>query len=1081
MTEVSFMKNGKKFLKIGLCLCLVTAALLPSCSPKNGPETPTGAPDSLNTTDMGSQSPQENEPPYEFIKYGGTQMTDYSEYLPDKTIPEILKQNQAVAIAAEALKAFNGSDFVGLEKSAAERDYRTLTINPDVLSDITGKTVSSEGTTPSAAAKQLGLQYIEYDSRLVIFYSGDKPLFNTVEDVYSLEYLYLMLTGASEEELKNAFVTLPSLTSNNSSNSTYYTAPDLDLGLQTTIYDELTGGSQNVSSGPAIVAGEGKNSANHTLVRVFNSQQACISQFLAFDPSVTGGVQVCALSIDGGTYIATAAYDNSTGLAGGVKIYSPDGSLFMELKSSTLKTPFLIATGKFFSASEDILLMCSSSPVNGKIYMEFYSLTACEQLKKLEIDASFAQEGEETEISIRRNSGSPDSIILYFTKTNAAYEGTAETEFTKISVSLPENTAGVYASSDKNRMYTVTLKETDSTENLSLVSYLDQNGAWQTVDVGQRENYFYTTYNDEDEDGYVRYASFQHIRTDFSTDVITSFNDSTDSQTIYEKVNSALYSDWSSNAYVNEFTNSKSRVYLEPCFSHRLNAVPFNNAIMNYQDALTGENIYSSIGKSGEYVPYLELDSSFHVGTYADGILEMQKWRIYPLRSFLQRVSAEFRGDNGNPEKLVGISPVHEHEINVAGSVGDYNLYMIEGFRNYLLGLYGTVENINARFGTSFANISEIDAPRDGALGDRGEWDKYDGDYFSQWALYNRYIVNKRIFEAYREAMLAGFPPESISAHQIPEGDAISGFLGQADTRLSPVDAVLSSGTAYGGTRYAFFMQDKNNFHALASGAGHRSIVLGEYCSMSTSYLNAYRQLKYLWQNGTRMIHFITFNDQQQAAEKKAVDKLASENNLPRPGYTGGSESILGISQNGKTYDIVQVGQGENREGLLKSVNTDGTWEGTVYLVPFHAHVDIQKLESFSTISDNCSTTGKIEGLMHGDQVEITLLAKSESGNGKIKIEVFNDGYIIEDACVEYTVGTELSEYRYVLSNQITPESIEIKVTFEGDIEAENLCATVQKESVARKYFDDDKKLYEKSVTHVGGVNFDILDADMRA
>ena len=118
---------------------------------------------------------------------------------------------------------------------------------------------------------------------------------------------------------------------------------------------------------------------------------------------------------------------------------------------------------------------------------------------------------------------------------------------------------------------------------------------------------------------------------------------------------------------------------------------------------------------------------------------------------------------------------------------------------------------------------------------------------------------------------------------------------------------------------------------------------------------------------------------------------------------------------------------------------------------------------------------------MHGDQVEITLLAKSESGNGKIKIEVFNDGYIIEDACVEYTVGTELSEYRYVLSNQITPESIEIKVTFEGDTETENLCATLQKESVARKYFDDDKKLYEKSVTHVGGVNFDILDADMRA
>ena len=42
----------------------------------------------------------------------------------------------------------------------------------------------------------------------------------------------------------------------------------------------------------ALVAGEGQHPDNFTTVRVFNNQQTCITQFLAFDASVTGGVQV---------------------------------------------------------------------------------------------------------------------------------------------------------------------------------------------------------------------------------------------------------------------------------------------------------------------------------------------------------------------------------------------------------------------------------------------------------------------------------------------------------------------------------------------------------------------------------------------------------------------------------------------------------------------------------------------------------------------------------------------------------------------------------------------------------------------
>lgn len=1068
-----------------LVFIMIISSILTSCK-NNGNEDDTSVspPETLESTDItenGDTTIKENDPPketYEITKYSGTQKIDYSEYLPEKVISDTLIANSAVAIAAGAHKAFDGKAFIDIENTALERDYRTLTVNPSSLSAITKSSIPEGTETVAAAASALGKKYIEYDSKLIVFYESETPVFNIIKDTYSLEYLYLMLTNAEKSELENALLTLPTFTSNNISNSTYYSAPDLHLGIQTTMYNRLMGDSKVVGTGPAIVAGEGKNEVNHTLVRVFNKQQSCISQFLAFPPSVTGGVQVSSIkTADGQTYIATAAYNNASGLADKVRIFTTDGSLYMEIKPENVKAPFIISGGKFISndKNEEVLLVSSSSPTDGKIYTEVYSISSAEQLKKTEINADFAKADENISISVRSNSDTPDSLIIYFTQSNVAYEGTLDNSFNKISDTLPHNTSGVYASSDENKKYVFTLKETDDTTDRSLISYIDKDGQLQTIDVGERENIFYSTLSEKTDEGYVRYASFQHLRTDLSSTLINKIQGNSDSKEIYEILHNNVYSDWSTGVYTNGLTDADSRVFLEPCFTHRLNAVPFNNALMKYTDAINGESTYASIGKSGEYIPYLELGSSFHVGTYADGIPEMQKWRMYPLRSFLQRVSVEFRGENGNPEKMVGISPVHEQEINVEGSVGDYNIYMVKGFAEHLLELYGSVQNINERFGTNFKSADEIDPPRDGAFGERGEWDKYKGDYFKQWTLYNRYIVNKRIMEAYREALIAGFPPESISAHQIPEGDAVAGFLGQANTRLSPIDVVLSCGTAYGGTRYATFYNDRNNFIAIASNAGHHSMVLGEYGSLNISMLTAYKQLQYLWKNGVRMIHYITFNDDQQKAERDAALTLGNKNNLPRPGYTGGSRDVASYVNGNVSYDIIQIGEGTDKEGLLKSVKKDGTWEGTVYLVPFHSHINITEISEFANIDNGTCTTGVIHDLQHGDQIEIKLTAKS-SDNGKIKIQVFNDGYLLDDASVEYTVSNDESEYRYVFSNQISPEGIEIKVSFEDGVQASDLCATVQTESIGRKFVDRSNTLYKKSVTHVGGVTFDIIE-----
>lgn len=367
--------------------------------------------------------------------------------------------------------------------------------------------------------------------------------------------------------------------------------------------------------------------------------------------------------------------------------------------------------------------------------------------------------------------GTEDSVILHFKAMQAVYEGNARTgEFKNSGISLPDFATGVYASANPGERYIVTLLEIEGEENRSFVVAYDNEGSNNgLLDVAFRENVFYTArFWKDNDDTYVSAGSFNHIRCDLGNGVMGALNGASSSAKVEQVFDSATYASYGfgvSNDFIQAFRTS--HMFLEPCFTHRWNKIPGTRNLQNYVNSYTGAHDYISIGKNGEASEYLELDSSFYIGTYADGILDLAKLRLYPLRSFLRTMAVEFRGENGNPEHLVGVSPVHEHEINVPGSVGDYNQHMIQGFRLYLLQQFGSLEQINQKLGTTFASVDEIDPPRDSG---RGEWDLYQGDYFTQWALYNRYIVSKRIIEAYREALIAGYPPESISAHQIPEG-----------------------------------------------------------------------------------------------------------------------------------------------------------------------------------------------------------------------------------------------------------------------------------------------------------------------
>ncbi len=1081
-------------------LLLILLFSFAACKQGDMPAETTNIPDTIETVagDTTEEPETDAAPTVSSVQFPAAKLPDYAKYATANRIKEVLGSRKTLAVTTNGKKYYDSGELkAGGEGIVTRNEDGTVTLDAAKLGALVGK-ADLTATTPEEVAKALGMGVAVYDHKLVLFFDGEEPL-HTYEDLYTYEAMYLYMTDAAETEIIHAFIDLPSRISNDTSNTIFYTAPDLNLGIQTSIYYAQMGQMNSLTAAPALVAGEGKHKDNFTTVRVYNNQNTCTTQFLAFDASVTGGVQVAAAKVGDEVLIVTAPFAAHDGKDGDVRIFDTFGMIRMTVNlRDVIPGPHYILTGHFAEGSTDEVLLVASQTTNanGELRYAIISLSDGSVISEHTLDCAFAltenQAGVNVALSVRNNDKA-DSVILYFHSVQAVFEGNAQkAEFANANITLPADAIGVSSSGIAGQRYIVSLPVREGQEALSYLTIYDENaGEGTLLDVGFRENRFFSNmasaYND---DKYVSKGDFCHIRTDLSNPIMTGLGSASTSAAINTVFDNATYADYAFTAnqqYVDRLATEY--LMLEPCFTHRWNVIPATNNLAKYTDAYTGDSSYVAIGKSGEYKNYLEMGSSYHNGTYADGILDLAKLRLYPLRSFLLATAEAFRGANGNPEHMVGMSPVHEHEINVPGSVGDYNVYMIEGFRAYLLERYESVEKINATFGTSFSDRASIDPPRDSG---RGGWDAYKGDYFTEWAMYNRYIVSKRIMEAYREALLAGYPPESITAHQIPEGEAVSGFLGDADTRLTPIDVVLTCGTAYGGTRYGALTQ-RNNIAFNAHIMGHSNITLGEYGAITKDNNATYRQLKMLWGQGVRFVHQMTFGDEYTTYEQYAIVKLMEEN-LPRPGYTGGTTNALSVQIGGKQYNIIQLGQGGDGEsvGLLKSIDTEGKWEGSVYLVPFHTKITASGLESLSTPVEgtpNVFSTGTLKTIKNSDQAEITFTAAKVGEAGAwVTIEVWHDGCLMSDSVTTYELTETMTPYRYVLSNQLYDDDLEIKVTFhteasDGSMESiklEALRGTLQYENAGFMYYDRNKA-NRISQAHVGGVTFDLLDRDLLA
>ena len=1112
------MKYGSKRIAVAAIMALLTLSAV-SCQSKNPTRETEALPDTIETISSVSRDTEPDTLPEDgtdlapstvAISFPSSGVPDFAKYTTASRIREVLGSEQTYAFTLNGVKYYEN----GVLKTAptgmmTRNDDGSLTLDPGKIGALIGHPELT-ATTPEAIADALGMGVAVYDYKLVLFYEGKEPL-HTYDDLYTYEAMHLYMTDAAEEDIVNAFIDLPDRISNDVNNTIFYTASDLNLGIQTSVYYAQMGQTNGLDTAPALVAGEGKHPDNFTTVRVFNNQNVCTTQFLAFDISVKGGVQVAAAQVGEEVLIATAPFADHSGKNGDIRVFDTFGLLRMTINvRDVIPGPHAILTGHFSEGSEEVLLVASQTTNEaGELVYAIISLADGSVISEHTLNCTFALNeatGVPVQITVREKETAPDSLVLYFNSVQAVYEGDPQkAEFVHSGVTLPADATGVSASNVAGQRYLVALPAREGTENQSYMTIYDINSIEGTLlDVGFRENRFFSTYAAEyNDDKYVSKGTFCHLRQDYSGEALSKAFQSQNNggyaviESIFE---ASTYGDYASGTAA-EYASRLASEYLmlEPCFTHRWHMTSDRIYLLGYKEPYTGITRYSSLDNQGENGNYLELDSEFLTMTYADGILELAKLRLYPLRDFLRQTATAFRGEGGNPEHLIGMSPVHEQEICVGNTVGDYNHYMIEGFRSYLLERYGDIGTINRIFGTNFTDRASIDPPRN--LG-RAAWDAYEGDYFIEWSLYSRYIVSKRIMEAYREALLAGYPPESITAHSIPEGEAVSGFLGNADTRISPIDVVLTCGTAYGGTRYGpNFYKDRLNLVSNASRMGHWNITLGEYGCMTTDVHDSAAQLKYLWENGVRMVHQMDFGGEFAESEQYAIDQLAAAN-LPRPGYTGGTTNAMGVKIGNKTYTIVQIGAGSDSDsvGLLKSLDGEGAWEGSVYLVPFHTKVTsfpITDLTKPVEGTQNTFTTGSLvppssavryKAIKNADQAEITFVAAKVGEDAAwVTFEVYHGGCLLESSTTTYQLTEAMTPYRFVLSNQLYEDDLEIRITFHteaGDgsmdsIKLENFCGTIQMENAGFRYFSGNQ-VKSTNIAHQGGVTFDLLDRALK-
>ncbi|TVP75165.1 MAG: hypothetical protein EA353_14475 [Puniceicoccaceae bacterium] len=849
---------------------------------------------------------------------------------------------------------------------------------------------------------------------------------------------------------------------------------DPTLDLATRMQRERPLVDSPVPLGPRFVAGQGAWESNQTFVRVFNENGIVETQFLAYPDSISGGVHVAAgKDAQGDAFIVTAPISDRTQRQ--LRVFDQAGGIRATLNPpEALRPPYVIAVGRGGESAPDAVIALTS---------------AHQQQGRPSALALYNSEGEWLE-SIRFDAPTTGIVQLESDRTvdvarfDLVYPGTGEWlvfnpssgqhQFTKIESTV--GLTGVYRSAFAENPYVAAVADSPISELLQLDS---EYAAVSRQNIGRLENEFWITgeafgFDASDDGEYIKFVKYGHVRADASSPAYRNYGIfASDSPEDWER---GLRNARSGLGRLSRSLADTPRTLWEPCFTHR----QFNDRFDAWKtptDEATGLPKYLALSRLNNISYYGEFGAtdSFVGSTYAYGLPALERLYILPLRAFLFALSEAFRAD---PERVISVEPNHEHEISIREdrTVGDYNPAMIRGFRDYLVNLYGGDFQalLKARNGPPEA---QFDAPRDDG---RGSWDAYStgNRFFQDWVAYNRTIVNRRLADTFTQALLAGFPAELIKSHQIPDAYAIGqlDLFSERMPRITPIDYALAAGVGFGFTRYSVWFRRQNNAFKAAYTSGFDSIVMGEYQALTGNQRDANEQLIYVWENGVSAIHAMKWPASHDkgfnATMTGAIQHLLDHYDRPRSTVTGGVGQVKAFIDGERRFNIAAIGTGAGKRGLLKSLWADGTWEGSVYAVPFRTALKIESLAARTVRRpDGASAVevGPLRKIDGGEQMILVIRGRSVAEDQVLRFNVrhaaggFLPGY---DAAVPTRL--EIREYRFVLRTQLPADELILSVTLPDGFRVDSTEARRETEAIARPHLDQ-----HTGQPHEGGVTFD--------
>jgi len=849
--------------------------------------------------------------------------------------------------------------------------------------------------------------------------------------------------------------------------STIVAAMDTGLDLPAQLKQTAReAGLPGVRLGPELAAGEGPHPDNHTVVRILNRYGIAAYQFLAYPPAVRGGVSVNTGRTPGGEIVIVAAPLTDPDIRE-IRLFNHYGGFTSGFEpSESFAPPYAVAVGDFMpdKPGDEIALISKRLPEKNRL-LGFFSHTGG-LLQQVALPDGY--EGEAAVSRVEANGVA--AVLLYLIAERKGLICTPSgIATTRVFEELPAG-AVVYPSPFDPDGYLAALPG----KTQSIVMAIDPDGSVREQNIARQEELFWYQWYPADDAGpvgegrYVRHSEFRHIRTDLASPALgtTDLEGKPPEFWAGQEVLSRL------DSQVASYDSAPPRLW-EPCFTHRMPKNVFQKWV-EVVDEETGLPRYPMLTRNNHIVEYGEFDTvGFYASTYAFGLPELDRLYILPLRLFLRTLAVKFRA---NPEHFVALEPNHEHEIAVdaEGSMGDYNPRMIEGFYTYLTHLYGQdLEHLSKELGVDFGGC--FDAPRDW---DRADWDLYtdENPFYRAWRAYNRYIVDRRLAQTYREALLVGFPPETIKSHQIPDTYAIGGLeaFSLVVNRFTPIDYAMSAGVGYGFTRYGVWYKDEHNVTQGAHSSGFDMTSIGEYQALTPDTEAAYGQLRYIFENGGYSVHCMrwpaAYDKGFNAAMDTALRRLVAED-PPRPGVAGGLGSIRSAHGDDGPYGIAGVGAGPERNGLLKSFTRDGATRGNVYVVPFHAHIDVTPLDAAPGDGPGAWRIGPLDGLVSGNQVEVACRVRA-AGNRALAFDVCHGDVPLPGLQAAARVGTSWRHIRYILRIQLPVSGLYVLVKADDpSMEVADLTACLHLERTTKLT----EGIFE-GVRHKGGVTFDVIE-----